>query len=1010
MIGRTISHYKITEKLGEGGMGVVYKAEDIRLKRPVALKFLPPEALDDKERQDRFLHEAQAAAALNHPNVCVVHEIDNADGRTFIVMEFIEGESVKDKVASRPIKLNEALGITIQVGEALKAAHAKAIVHRDVKSANIMVTAEGLGKIMDFGLAQLSERTKLTKTGSSLGTPAYMSPEQALGQKIDHRSDIWSFAVVLYEMISGQLPFKGEVEAAVAYSIVNEEPEPLTSLRVGVPVELDRIVAKALAKDPDERYQHIDEVLVDLRGVVRDSEVKQKPRPRQESVGAAASPTAAAGSQPVPAEPALPLRRVWSRSRIAAVTFVALAALGLAAWWIAQDARIGEARQMLPEISRLVDDEQLVAAYRMAEQAEQVLGDDPALAELWPRISRTISVQTEPPGADVYVKEYMDTEGAWQYLGFSPIQDVRIPLQYCRWRITNDGYEEIEVADRRSHRWRNRIDGLEFELHTAGSIPPGMVRVESDLSRIRAGVMGSLGPVELGSYDLDRHEVTNSQFKKFVDDGGYAKPEYWRQPFVKNGKVLSWEEVLQAELRDATGRPGPSTWSLGSYPDGEDDFPVQGVSWYEAAAYAEWAGKQLPTIYHWYAAVQGTWNDLVSVSNLAGSELKPAGASQAISGWGTHDMAGNVREWCWNATANERFILGGAWDDAVYIFGEAGALPPFDRSPGNGFRCAKYEKTLPEELTSPVEREIRDFSTEKPVDDATFEAYKSLFSYDRTELNERVEAVDESPQHWIKEKVTFDAGYAGERVIAYLFLPREGAPPYQAVVFFPGSGAERIPSSEDLGGIRAIQPLLRSGRAVLYPVYKGTYERHPEGPNRTKVHLSFGGSIETAGPGARRDFVVMAVRDLRRSLDYLETRKDIQADRVAFCGYSLGARMSPLFLAVEDRFRAALLLSGGLMLEPDSALAPQVDEINYAPHVTVPVLMLNGRYDFIFPLDRSQIPLFQALGTPDSDKKHVLFDGGHRVSFSNAEIREIVDWLDRYLGPVGSQTAPDAGQ
>ena len=265
MIGRIISHYKIVEKLGEGGMGVVYKAEDVKLERSVALKFLASHLLEDEEGRERFLREAKAAAALDHNNICTVHEIDEADGQTFIAMAFIEGPSLKEKIEARPLKLEEALDVAAQTARGLQAAHKKDIVHRDIKPANLMLTEEGQVKIMDFGLAQLTDRTKLTKTGSSLGTPAYMSPEQTLGQKVDHRSDIWSLGVVLYEMVAGQLPFKGDVEAALAYSIVNEEPEPLTALRTGVGVELDRIVGKALAKDPDDRYQHVDEVLVDLR-------------------------------------------------------------------------------------------------------------------------------------------------------------------------------------------------------------------------------------------------------------------------------------------------------------------------------------------------------------------------------------------------------------------------------------------------------------------------------------------------------------------------------------------------------------------------------------------------------------------------------------------------------------------------------------------------------------------------------------------------------------------------
>jgi Tol biopolymer transport system component len=265
MIGQTISHYKITEKLGEGGMGVVYKAEDLKLGRAVALKFLPSHLLDSEEHKARFLHEARAAALLDHPNICTVYEIDEADGQTFLAMACLEGQTLKQKIAARPLPLEAALDIALQIGQGFQAAHEKGIVHRDIKPANIMITSQGQVKIMDFGLAQLSDRTKLTASGMKLGTPAYMSPEQTEGKPADRRSDIWAMGVVLYEMISGRVPFPGEAEAAVAYAIMHTEPEPLTALRSGLPIELDHIMAKALAKKPEERYQHMDELVVDLR-------------------------------------------------------------------------------------------------------------------------------------------------------------------------------------------------------------------------------------------------------------------------------------------------------------------------------------------------------------------------------------------------------------------------------------------------------------------------------------------------------------------------------------------------------------------------------------------------------------------------------------------------------------------------------------------------------------------------------------------------------------------------
>ena len=267
MVGETISHYKVTAEVGRGGMGVVYKAEDTKLKRFVALKFLRSDVLEDEEHKERFLREAQAAAALDHSNICTVYEIDEADGQTFLSMAYLEGETVKEKIKARPLKVKGALDIAIQTAQGLQAAHEKGIVHRGVKSANLMVTPQGQVKIMDFGLAQLAERSQLTKTATILGTPAYMSPEQARRQRTNRRTDIWSLGVVIYEMVTGRLSFEGERQQAVLYAISSEEPEPLTALRTGVPVELDRIVGKALAKNPEERYQHIEEMLVDLRAL-----------------------------------------------------------------------------------------------------------------------------------------------------------------------------------------------------------------------------------------------------------------------------------------------------------------------------------------------------------------------------------------------------------------------------------------------------------------------------------------------------------------------------------------------------------------------------------------------------------------------------------------------------------------------------------------------------------------------------------------------------------------------
>ncbi len=323
MIGQTISHYKILEKLGEGGMGVVYKAHDTTLDRTVALKFLPHYLTSDPTEKERFYHEARAASAITHPNITVIHEIgESTDGQVFIAMEYVEGKTLKLIVTEESPSIKKVLDIAVQVCDGLSAAHEKGIVHRDIKSDNIMLTPKGQAKIMDFGLAKMKGAAKLTKTGSTVGTAAYMSPEQAEGEEVDHRSDIFSFGVVLYELLTSKLPFRGEYHAALMYSIVNEEPPPIARFNEKAGDDLQRIVSKALAKDREERYQHADDMLADLR-----RERKALEYVRTGSLGAPAAQPPATPGEPAVAKPKRNLLRYLIPAALIVTAVVLIAIL-----------------------------------------------------------------------------------------------------------------------------------------------------------------------------------------------------------------------------------------------------------------------------------------------------------------------------------------------------------------------------------------------------------------------------------------------------------------------------------------------------------------------------------------------------------------------------------------------------------------------------------------------------------------------------------------------------------
>jgi dienelactone hydrolase len=377
--------------------------------------------------------------------------------------------------------------------------------------------------------------------------------------------------------------------------------------------------------------------------------------------------------------------------------------------------------------------------------------------------------------------------------------------------------------------------------------------------------------------------------------------------------------------------------------------------------------------------------EILQASNFSGKGPAQVGSYPGLGPFGTYDMAGNVKEWCFNATGDRRYILGGASTEPVYMYQVPDARVPFDRSPANGFRLMKYlHGASDEKMAAPVALfnflEPREL---KPVPDSTFRIYEDVYSYDHSALDAKVEIEDNSSPYWRRQRVTFNAPYGNERVIANLFLPKNASPPYQTIVFFPGSDARTSRAFSDVH-LYAVDFLIKSGRAVMFPEYKGTFERFEKVPERGSV--------------ADRDQTIEQVKDLRRSIDYLETRpSDFDVSRLTYYGFSWGASEATISAAIENRFKVAVLASGGIPSRWKPR--PEVDPVNFAPHVKIPVLMVNGRYDYVLPLETSQEPLFRLLGTAAEHKRRVVLESGHGL-LPTPFFKEVLDWLDHYLGPV----------
>ncbi len=442
-------------------------------------------------------------------------------------------------------------------------------------------------------------------------------------------------------------------------------------------MDLETIVLRALEKDPDRRYPSAGELAADLRRYLRREPIQARPPSTWTRISRKA------------------LRNRLPLS-LATAVLVALSAVGALALIYSQGRTQKAARErLLPEIERLVQKEDFLGAYQLAKEAERFIPGDPVLARLWPRLSLPCSITSNPPRAEVFFKKYEDLTGGWIPLGTTPIEETRLPRGALRWRVTKPEFETLDRGPRRLEEFAQagstRVGkNVHFDLFEEKGHPPGMAWIPPSDLEVELAFVPGVKPVKAPGYWIDRFEVTNAEFQEFLDAGGYEKPALWKEQFVKDGQVLTWEKAREA-FRDRTGKPGPSTWEAGRYPAAKEKHPVAGVSWFEAAAYAKFRGKSLPTIYHWaYAACTNEASIIIPLSNFEEEGTVTVGSRGGIGFTGLSDMAGNVKEWCWNAadpTGKRRYIPGGAWGDPSYQFLEADAQSPWDRAATNGFRC-----------------------------------------------------------------------------------------------------------------------------------------------------------------------------------------------------------------------------------------------------------------------------------------------------------------------------------
>lgn len=698
------------------------------------------------------------------------------------------------------------------------------------------------------------------------------------------------------------------------------------------------------------------------------------------------------GAGPVEAPPDLPSLVKKSAFRKVLGVLAAAGAGALLVWFASRTTqRAWLLDEAIPGIERYLDNADWEQAYGLAREADDRLPGSREIAELWPRLTWLVTITSEPSGATVFRQSYTGDTSSWEVLGRTPLEQIRVPYGLSRIRLEMGGYRPVMRALGGAHiNWRELSPGNPDHLLVGPEVyrldkPDGL---PADMVRVPGGrLMRLADTVSFSDFLMGRFEVSNAEFKRFVDAGGYRRPELW-PPIVVGSDTIAWPQAMM-KFRDRTGRPGPSTWEAGDYPAGEGGFPVSGVSWYEATAYARFKGRELPSAHHWQQALANSlfpW--LLPASNFGSGRSRAVTQSRAMSHVEVFDLTGNVREWTATSMGSEFIILGGSWSDPYYIAGTPDvSAPPEDRSAGNGIRlvitnddvltAARMRARVPGRTTAPAA------VPRPPLPDEVYAAYSRVFDYDESELEPVVERVD-TTRLWVRERITIDAGYAGGRLPLHLYRPTGSKGPYQTVVYWPGWDTFWLADADEYFA-KQMDFIIKSGRAVAFPIFSGTFERRASSMVRTPAF----------GTAEYRDNTLHTIKELRRTVDYIRTRPDLDTAAIAFYGYSWGGVNAPLALAQEARFRTAIIHIG---LLPPMAATPEVDPVNSLPRVRVPTLMFSGEFDPMVPRENAT-RYFALIGTPAARKRQVWAIGGHFVPRALV-IRETLDWLDRYLGPT----------